>query len=42
MALAADMVIVETEELVEKGQIKPEDVMTPGVLVRYVVKEERK
>jgi acetate CoA/acetoacetate CoA-transferase alpha subunit len=42
MALAADTVIVETEKLVEKGEIKPEDVMTPGVLVRYVVKEERK
>ena len=42
MALAADMVIVETEELVEKGQIKPEDVMTPGVLVCYIVKEEKK
>jgi acetate CoA/acetoacetate CoA-transferase alpha subunit len=42
MALAADTVIVETEKLVEKGEIKPEDVMTPGVLVRYIVKEERK
>ncbi len=42
MALAADNVIVETEELVERGQIKPEDVMTLGVLVRYIVKEEKK
>lgn len=42
MALAADTVIVETEELVERGQIKPEDVMTLGVLVRYIVKEEKK
>jgi len=42
MALAADMVVVETEKLVERGGIKPEDVMTLGVLVRYIVKEERK
>lgn len=42
MALAADTVIVETEELVERGQIRPEEVMTLGVLVRYIVKEEKK
>jgi acetate CoA/acetoacetate CoA-transferase alpha subunit len=42
MALAADTVIVETEKLVQRGEIKPEDVMTPGVLVSYIVMEEAK
>jgi acetate CoA/acetoacetate CoA-transferase alpha subunit len=42
MALAADTVIVETEKLVQRGEIKPEDVMTPGVLVSYIVREEAK
>jgi acetate CoA/acetoacetate CoA-transferase alpha subunit len=38
MALAAKTVIVEAEKLVKVGEIKPEDVMTPGVLVDYIVK----
>lgn len=33
MATAADLVIVEVEKLVEVGEIDPDDVMTPGVLV---------
>lgn len=33
MALAADYVIVEVEELVEVGEIDPDNVMTPGILV---------
>ena len=37
MALAADMVIVEVEKLVEIGQIAPDEVMTPGVLVDKIV-----
>ena len=42
MAMAADTVIVEAEHLVEPGEIPPEDVVTPGVLVDYiVVREER-
>lgn len=38
IALAADKVIVEAEEIVEAGAINPEVVMTPGVLVDFVVK----
>ena len=37
MALAADLVIVEVEEVVEVGELKPDEVMTPGILVDKVV-----
>jgi acetate CoA/acetoacetate CoA-transferase alpha subunit len=37
MALAADLVIVEVDELVEIGEIDPDEVMTPGVLVDQIV-----
>lgn len=37
MATAADLVIVETEEIVEIGEIDPDDVMTPGLFVDYIV-----
>jgi acetate CoA/acetoacetate CoA-transferase alpha subunit len=33
MALAADLVIVQVEKLVEVGEIDPDEVMTPGILV---------
>ncbi|MDD2358756.1 MAG: CoA transferase subunit A [Thiovulaceae bacterium] len=36
MAMAADIVIVETEELVETGEIKPENVHTSGIFVDYI------
>jgi acetate CoA/acetoacetate CoA-transferase alpha subunit len=38
MAMAADMVIVEAEKLVEVGEIDPNDVMTPGIFVDYIVR----
>jgi acetate CoA/acetoacetate CoA-transferase alpha subunit len=38
MAMAADMVIAETTELVETGALKPEDVRTPSIFVDYIVK----
>jgi acetate CoA/acetoacetate CoA-transferase alpha subunit len=38
IALAADLVIAEAEEIVEIGEIDPDDVMTPGILVHMVVK----
>ena len=38
MAMAADFVIAEVEELVEVGQLDPDEVMTPGVCVDLVVK----
>ena len=37
MAAACKTVIVEAEKLVEPGEIAPEDVMTPFVLVDYIV-----
>lgn len=37
MAMAAEIVIVEAEELVETGTIKPEDVHTPAILVDYIL-----
>jgi len=37
MAMAAETVIVEVEELVEVGSIKPEDVHTPAILVDFMV-----
>lgn len=41
MATAADTVIVEAEELVEIGQIDPNDVMTPSVFVDYIVEGDK-
>lgn len=38
MATAADLVIVEAEETVPYGHIRPEDIRTPGVYIDYVVK----
>jgi acetate CoA/acetoacetate CoA-transferase alpha subunit len=37
MALAADVVIVEVDEVVEVGEIGPDEVMTPGVLIDQIV-----
>ncbi|MCC8048899.1 MAG: 3-oxoacid CoA-transferase subunit A [Oscillospiraceae bacterium] len=37
MCMAADTVIVEAEELVDIGAIAPENVVTPGILVDYIV-----
>ncbi len=37
MAMAADTVIAEVEELLEVGDILPEHVHTPGLLVDYLV-----
>ncbi|MBN1074457.1 CoA transferase subunit A [Clostridium botulinum] len=37
MALAADLVIAEVDEIVEVGEISPESVGTPGILVDIVV-----
>jgi acetate CoA/acetoacetate CoA-transferase alpha subunit len=37
MAMAANLVIVEADNLVEIGAIEPENVMTPGILINYIV-----
>ena len=39
MATAADVVIVEPEEIVKAGDIAPENVKTPGIFVDYISKK---
>lgn len=38
MAMAADCVIVEAQEIVKAGELDPHMVMTPGLFVKYIVK----
>lgn len=40
MAMAADLVILEAEQIVEPGQIEPDRVMLPGIFVDHVVLAE--
>lgn len=37
IAMAADLVIVQADEIVEVGDIDPDHVMTPGAVVDYIV-----
>ena len=37
MATAATVVIVEAQQIVETGEIDPDEVMTPGIFVNYLV-----
>ena len=37
MAMAADTVIVEVEHIVEVGEIDPDEVMTPGILIDRII-----
>lgn len=41
MALAADTVILEADQIVKTGELRPEDVMTPCVLVDYILTGEK-
>lgn len=41
MAMAADVVVAEAEKVVECGALDPEQIITPGVLVNYIVPIER-
>lgn len=41
MAMAADLVIAEVDEIVEIGQIDPDTVHTPGVFVQYLVQSQK-
>jgi len=38
MAMAAGLVIVQAEEIVEKGCLDPDEVMTPGIFVHMLIK----
>ena len=42
VAMAADVVICQAQKLVKTGEIDPQLVMTPGILVEYIVVEEAK
>ncbi|HEY3424101.1 MAG TPA: 3-oxoacid CoA-transferase subunit A, partial [Negativicutes bacterium] len=37
MAMAADLVIAQVDEVVEVGSIDPDEVMTPGILVDKII-----
>lgn len=37
MAMAADLVIVQVEHIVEVGEIDPDEVMTPSIFIDYLV-----
>lgn len=37
MAMAADIVIVEAENIVETGEIDPDEIMTPSILVDMII-----
>lgn len=37
MAMAADLVIVEADEIVPVGTLNPNEVMTPGIFVDYIL-----
>lgn len=37
MAMAAEKVVVETEKLVKVGELNPDYVITPGVLIDYII-----
>lgn len=39
MATAAELVIVEPQEIVENGSILPENVKTPGIFVDFIIKK---
>lgn len=41
MATAAKVTIAEVEELVEPGQLEPDQVITPGIYVKYIVRGEK-
>ena len=41
IAMASDLVIVEAEEVVESGSLDKEMIMTPGVVVDYIIKEAK-
>jgi acetate CoA/acetoacetate CoA-transferase alpha subunit len=40
MALAADLVIAEVEHIVEVGELNPDEVMTPGILVDKILVQQ--
>jgi 3-oxoacid CoA-transferase A subunit len=41
MAMAADIVVAEVDEIVEPGEIDPESVVTPGIFVDRIVETSK-
>jgi len=42
MAMAADIVIVQVDQIVEVGEIDPDEVITPGIFVDYLVQKQKR
>ena len=40
MAMAADLVIALVDNIVEIGEIDPDEVMTPGIFVDFLVQKQ--
>jgi acetate CoA/acetoacetate CoA-transferase alpha subunit len=40
VAMAGDLTIVEADEIVETGELDPEEIVTPGVFVDMIVQSE--
>jgi acetate CoA/acetoacetate CoA-transferase alpha subunit len=40
VAMAGDITIVEADEIVEMGELEPEEIVTPGVFVDYLVQSK--
>ena len=40
MAMAADLVIAQVDHIVEVGEIDPDEVMTPGIFVDFLVQKQ--
>lgn len=40
VAMAGDITIAEVEEIVEVGELHPDEIVTPGVFVNYIVQTE--
>ncbi|CFJ17625.1 3-oxoacid CoA-transferase subunit A [Brevibacillus sp. AY1] len=40
VAMAGDITIVEADEIVEIGELSPEEIVTPGVFVNYIVQSK--
>jgi acetate CoA/acetoacetate CoA-transferase alpha subunit len=40
VAMAGDITIAEVEEIVEVGELDPDEIVTPGVFVNYIVPTE--
>ena len=41
MATAAKVTIAEVEELVSPGELEPDQIVTPGIYVKRIVKGEK-